>query len=248
MTSSMRESEVRSIVGGWVKSLLGPPDGVSIPVADVERRLRRLPAAAAWAISPDGRVLSVLDPDDTLYTVGISDEGTVLSTLEQSLRGETIIVRQEERSGKPYRVSEIVRESAWSFAFMDGVEFLSLTGTIGTDRNTGGERRDQPQLLAETIAALAERNAVFGLTGNVAKYEHQRIPARLQEILVTLQQIDNRVEPIAVQQPSGSDIETIAYAIHSLVGCVRDLTEHLARRGAARDSSDRSALFAAKKS
>jgi hypothetical protein len=45
----------------------------------------------------------------------------------------------------------------------------------------------------------------------------------LQKILTDLRKADHMVEPIAAKSAPGSDLDTIAHAIHHLVHAVRDL-------------------------
>jgi hypothetical protein len=54
------------------------------------------------------------------------------------------------------------------------------------------------------------------------------MPRDIREVLATLKDIDNHVEPIAIRSPDDSDLHTIAYALHNLVICVRDVAEHVA--------------------
>jgi hypothetical protein len=43
------------------------------------------------------------------------------------------------------------------------------------------------------------------------------------DIAARLTEIDNRVEALNLTTVDGSDIETLTYAIHNLIGCIRDL-------------------------
>jgi hypothetical protein len=49
----------------------------------------------------------------------------------------------------------------------------------------------------------------------------------LQAIIDKLQEVDARVEPIAIAAPPGNQIETTAYAIHNLVLAISDLTRQV---------------------
>ena len=54
------------------------------------------------------------------------------------------------------------------------------------------------------------------------------MPKPFKEIKDVLAEIDGRVEPVAISSPEGSSLETLAYAIHNLVGCVEDLADYVA--------------------
>jgi hypothetical protein len=53
------------------------------------------------------------------------------------------------------------------------------------------------------------------------------MPRSIREVLDQLQDIDEHVEDIAVRTQRGTDMHTLAYTIHSLVACVRDIAESL---------------------
>lgn len=155
MTSSLQEGEIRTIIGEWNQVALTSADSWEIPIADVERRLRTLPRAEAWAIGSDARAFWLLSPDQMLYTVEITEDGNLLSTIEQSLTGDTVVVRRSEAQPTRYQDTENQREIEWTFGHENGAPFLTLVGTTWTNRQTGQQRRDRAQRLAEAIAQLA---------------------------------------------------------------------------------------------
>jgi hypothetical protein len=53
------------------------------------------------------------------------------------------------------------------------------------------------------------------------------MPKSVREVLDQLQDIDSHVEGIAIRAQRGTDMHTIAYAVHNLVACVRDTMESL---------------------
>jgi hypothetical protein len=158
MTSSMPEGQIRTILGEWVQASLKAGNG-DFSVADAERELRAMPRDAGWALSGDARTLWVLGADDALRKVKTTDSGEVESTLVMPLRGETIHVRRAEQPPTNYGDTETARQSAWSFAYINGEEFVTLVGMVFTDRLSGKQRRDQAAILAEAMVALVERNA-----------------------------------------------------------------------------------------
>jgi hypothetical protein len=54
------------------------------------------------------------------------------------------------------------------------------------------------------------------------------MPREISEVLAILQDIDEHVEPIAVQSPPESELRTLAFAVHNLVICVEEIAEHVA--------------------
>jgi hypothetical protein len=53
------------------------------------------------------------------------------------------------------------------------------------------------------------------------------MPRSIREVLDQLQEIDSHVEDIAARADRGTDLHTMAYAIHNLITCVRDIAESL---------------------
>jgi hypothetical protein len=157
----MQEDEIETITDEWAQAALAAGNW-NLPAYDVQRELRSISSPAAWAITANAHSLSVLGLNDTLYTVRISDEKTVEEMLVRALAGEKIVVRREPRPAKPHRDTSVIRETAWTFAHVNGEELLSLTGAVTSDRISGHESQDHCQALAEALAGLAKRNAAAG--------------------------------------------------------------------------------------
>ncbi|HVB01454.1 MAG TPA: hypothetical protein VNE42_09365 [Acidimicrobiales bacterium] len=47
-------------------------------------------------------------------------------------------------------------------------------------------------------------------------------------------EIDAHTERVAINQPSGSDAETLAYAVHNICMALRDIADELERLGKSR--------------
>jgi hypothetical protein len=154
----MQEGEVTTIVGMWLEATLDVHK-LDLPVDDVRRALRVIPRTTAWALSEDALVLMVLNPDGTLHTLVVTEDGQLESTLDRHLKGEPMIVSKQPRPAESYQDTETVQETAWSFAYINGEPILGLTGRAWTDRYSGRQRRDERQRLAEELEALAQRNA-----------------------------------------------------------------------------------------
>jgi hypothetical protein len=153
----MRESETRTIVNEWVRDAFAAGRG-DVPVDAIDRAVSHVRAAPVWAISEDAATMWILDPDDQLHTLHITDAGALESTLVRALRGEVIRYSRHEGNATPYRDTETQRSCTWVFTYVNGEPFLELTGTGTTDR-AGRERLDRRQELGEAIEELARRAA-----------------------------------------------------------------------------------------
>jgi hypothetical protein len=153
----MQEDQAIAIVNAWSQAAYRQPEGWDVPFDEAERAERPLPESSLWAISSDARCLWLLGPDETFYTVRVSEDLTTCSTSTLPLSGARLSVDRGEGSSRVQRDVRAVRENHWTFK-ADGKEFLRLTGATATDQVQGTTTPDQRQALAEAIAALVDQS------------------------------------------------------------------------------------------
>jgi len=155
---AMQEDQATVIVSAWSQAAYRQPEAWDLPFDEAARTVRPLPESSLWAISSDARCLWLLSPDETFYTVSVSEDLTTCSTSTLPLSGARLSVDRVEGSSRMQRDVLAVRETDWTFK-ADGQEFLSLTGATMTDQVRGTTTSDPRQALAEAVAALVDRSA-----------------------------------------------------------------------------------------